>query len=256
MVDTREMIMKGKGSDLSNILVEPINIPIETVEAKLGLKSFATYNNIPNVEKGRNNQLKIKIPGREKYDIFSLDTGAYELTIISQQIHEWLEITYPDLKDVEENFKLIGNEATSKAEFIFKDDYGIDFDVEYSICSLLGFEKSRKFRGKGRNIADEIVNIANVTQLIFNCNLTESNYINGIEAPFLYNCCIDVPVGYRLARELTDIAYKNLTTSQISIIRVWIVDQNGAHMNLRNDDLVVTLSLKLTKRVTEVTIKP
>ena len=52
--------MKGKGSDLSNILLEPINIPIETVEAKLGLKSFATYNNIPNVEKGRNNQLKTR----------------------------------------------------------------------------------------------------------------------------------------------------------------------------------------------------
>ena len=62
--------------------------------------------------------------------------------------------------------------------------------------------------------------------------------------------------GYRLARELTDIAYKNLTTSQISIIRVWIVAQNGVSVNLRNDDLVVTLSLKLTKRVTEVTIKP
>ena len=47
--------MKGKGSDLSNILVEPINIPIETVEVKLGLKSFPNYNNIANVEKGSNN---------------------------------------------------------------------------------------------------------------------------------------------------------------------------------------------------------
>ena len=63
-----------------------------------------------------------------------------------------------------------------------------------------------------------------------------------------------MPVGYRLARELTDIAYKNLTTSQISHIRVWIVDQNGAPVNLRNDDLVVTLSLKLKKRIAEVSI--
>ena len=106
----------------------------------------------------------------------------------------------------------------------------------------------------GRYVADEIIDITNVSQLIFNCSITESNYINGREVPFLYNCGIDVPVGYRLARELTDISYKNLTTSQISSIRIWIVDQNGAPVNSRNDDLVVTLSLKLKERVTRVSL--
>ena len=72
--------------------------------------------------------------------------------------------------------------------------------------------------------------------------------------PFLYNCGIDVPVGYRLSRELTDIAYKNLTTSQISHIRVWIVDQDGAPVNLRNDELTVTLVLKLKRRIAKVKI--
>lgn len=255
MVDGNiEFIVKGKGSDISNDFLEPINIPIETHEATLGIKNFATYNNIPNIEAGRNNRLKIKVPGDEDFKIFTLDTGAYELSIIAQQLSEWIEITYPHLENVQENFKLVGNEATSKAEFLFKDDYGIDFNVEHSICRLLGFRKDRKFQGKGRYVAGEIVNIANVTQLIFNCNLTESNYINGRETPFLYNCGIDVPVGYRLARELTDISYKRLTTSQISHIRVWIVDQNGAPVNLRNDDLVVTLSLRLKRRITEVSI--
>ena len=254
MDDNIEFIVRGKGSDISNDFLEPIVIPIETYEAKLGIKNFATYNNIPNIEAGRNNRLKIKVPGDANFKLFTLDTGAYELSIIAQQLSEWVEITYPHLKNVQENFKLIGNEATSKAEFLFKDDYGVDFNVEHSICELLGFKKDRKFNGIGRYVASEIVNIANVTQLIFNCSLTESNYINGRETPFLYNCGINVPVGYRLARELTDISYKNLTTSQISHIRIWIVDQNGAPINLRNDDLVVTLSLKLKRRVTEVSI--
>ena len=72
--------------------------------------------------------------------------------------------------------------------------------------------------------------------------------------PFLYNCTVDVPAGYRLTRELTDISYKRLTTSQISHIRVWIVDQDGAPVNLRKDQLTVTLSLKLVRRVPEVSI--
>ena len=248
-----EFILKGKGSDISTDFHEPIIIPTDVYEARLGLKSFATYNNIPNVESNRNNQLKIKVPGND-FELFTLDTGAYELSIIYVQLCEWIENKYPTLKNVEDNFRLLGNDATSKAEFIFKGDYGIDFNVEHSIHKLLGFKKNDKFQGKGRYIGTDIVSIANVTQLIFNCSITVSNYINGQEMPFLYNCGIDVPAGYRLSRELTDISYKRLTTSQISHIRIWIVDQEGTPVNLRRDDFVVTLTLKLKRLVTQVSI--
>ena len=129
--DNIELILNGKGSDISVDFYEPIVIPTEEYEAKLGLKSFSTYNNIPNVENGRNNSLKIKVPGHD-YRVFTLDTGAYELSIISTKIVEWIKLTYPKLEKVEENFKLTGNEATSKAEFVFMGDYGVDFDVQPS----------------------------------------------------------------------------------------------------------------------------
>ena len=253
--DNIELILKGEGSDISIDFYEPIVIPTEEFEAKLGLKSFSTYNNIPNIENGKNNKLKIKVPGHD-YKVFSLDTGAYELSMIQTQIVEWIKITYPKLEKVEENFKLIGNEATSKAEFIFKGDYGVDFSVQSSMYDLLGFDKDQKMKGTGRYIAKRIINIVNVTQLVFNCSLTESNYVNGKESPFLYNCGINVPVGYRLFRELTDISYKSMTTSQISHIRLWIVDQNGAPVNLRKDTLTVTLSLRLNRKVAKVSIIP
>ena len=252
--DNIELILKGDGSDISIDFYEPIVIPTEEYEAKLGLKSFSTYNNIPNIEDGKNNSLKIKVPDNKDYKVFNLDTGAYELSIINTQIVEWIKLTYPKLEKVEENFKLIGNEATSKAEFIFKGDYGVDFNVKSSMHELLGFDKDSKIEGSGRHVAKNIINIVQVTQLVFNCSLTESNYVNGQESPFLYNCGIDVPVGYRLFRELTDISYKNLTTSQISHIRLWIVDQDGAPVNLRKDTLTVTLSLRLTRKVAKVSI--
>ena len=251
--DNIELIVKGKGSDISIDFYEPIVIPTEEFEAKLGLKSFSTYNNIPNVEEGRSNSLKIKVPGHD-YKVFSLDTGAYELFLIEKQIVEWIKLTYPKLEKVDENFKLFGNEATSKAEFIFKDDYGVDFNVQSSMHQLLGFNKEDKVEGPGRYVPEKIVNIVNVTQLVFNCNLTESNFVNGKESPFVYNCAINVAGGYRLFRELTDISYKSLTTSQISHIRVWIVDEDGGRVNLRNDDLTVTLSLRLKRRVAKVSI--
>ena len=58
-MDNLEIIVRGKGSDISTDFYEPINIPTEVYDAKLGIKSFSTYNNIPNVVKGQNNKLKI-----------------------------------------------------------------------------------------------------------------------------------------------------------------------------------------------------
>ena len=95
--DNIELILKGNGSDISIDFYEPIVIPTEEFEAKLGLKSFSTYNNIPNIEEGANNSLKIKVPGHG-YKVFSLDTGAYELGMIGSQIVEWIKLTYPKLE--------------------------------------------------------------------------------------------------------------------------------------------------------------
>ena len=240
-----EFILKGNGSDISIDFHEPILVP---THAKLGLKNFVTYNNIPNITEGHNNNIRLKAPGKKKYEIFSLETGAYELTSVCTQMQEWLEQKYPNLKDVGENFKLIGNEATSKAEFIFKDDFGVDFSVDKSLHRVLGFGETDKYEGRGRYIGKSIVNIANVTQLIFNCNVIEANYINNMRVPFIYNCSVNVPPGFRLSRELINISYKRLNTTQISNIRVWIVDENGRSVDLRKDSLIITLSLKIDKK--------
>lgn len=253
MDDYIELIVRGTGSDISCDLSKSILIPEDVYIARLGLKNFSTYNNIPNVEENVNNKLKIKVPGRG-YAIFCLETGAYELKMVATQIHSWIAIKYPDLKNVEENFKLIGNEATSKAEFILKDGYGVDFNLPASLHKLLGFSKNKKIENLGRYPAKEIINIVAVTQIVFNCSITASNYINGVETPFIYNCGINVPVGYRLTRELTNISYKRLTTTQLSHIRVWVVDQSGAPVNLRNDELTITLSLQLKPLIAKVSI--
>ena len=79
--------------------------------------------------------------------------------------------------------------------------------------------------------------------------------MNGKEMPFLYSCGINTPAGYKLYMELTNISYKSLTTSQISHIRVWILDENASPVNLRDDELTVTLSLKFIPKVTKVSLE-
>ena len=128
-----EIILKGKGSKISSDFAAPIIVPSEHFSAQIGVKNFATFNNIPNIVKGKNNQIKIKVPGIKSWAVFSLETGAYELKVIGEQIKEWIKVKFPKLKNVEEKFGLVGNNATSKADFCFLDDYGVDFDVNASM---------------------------------------------------------------------------------------------------------------------------
>ena len=251
-----EFIIRGRGSDISTKFSQPIVIPTHAYEAKIGLKGFVAYNTIPNITENQNNKLRIKTPDNESYFDVSFDTGSYEIVSINSQLHQFIAEKYPKLKNVAEDFKLIGNDATGKAEFHFqRDGFGVDFDIQGSMHGLLGFKKKDKFENRGRFIAENIVDICPVTQLIFNTNVTESNYINGQETPFIYNTSIDVPPGYRMMREIHNISYKNLTINQISVIRVWITDQLGRPVNLRGDELLVTLSLKLERLVTNVRVE-
>ena len=284
-----EFILRGRGSDISTKFSEPIIIPTNLYEGKIGLKGFVCYHSIPNVSQDVNNKILIKVPttattttsnrdagddddnddvgdyceeqvenlndtegssddggedgSGDGYFIVSLDTGAYEITTINRFIHEAISQKYPKLKGVAEDFKLLGNGATLKAEFLIKKaGYGVKFDVQNSICSLLGFNRNDVFEKRGRFVAENIVDICPVTQLIFNTNLSECNYINSHESPFIYSASLDVPPS------------PHLTTNQISFIRVWLTDQLGRPIDLRNDELLVTLSLKLERLVARVEV--
>ena len=79
MDDNLELILRGRGSDISSDFLEPLIVPIETHVAKHGIKNYYTYNNMPNIETGRNNQVKIKVPGDELLKYQSNHDDSYSI---------------------------------------------------------------------------------------------------------------------------------------------------------------------------------
>ena len=126
--------------------------------------------------------------------------------------------------------------------------YGIDFDCEASICNILGFANHDKFNRVRRHRAGKIVNIISVTHLVVNTNVVESNYINEQLAPYLYACLLDSPPGYRIQREISNICYKKLITSQILFLRCWLTDQHSSDVVIRGIELSIVLSIKFTPK--------
>ena len=235
-----DIVLNGIGSDLKLFLPIPIVIA-QNGSAKLGLKNFNTFNSIPNVHQNVNNTLKIKIPSETNWHVFELPSGSYDLTEINERIWEWLE-TSRGLVDGRKNFILIGSNATGCCSFIFKQNYSVDFDVKNSIGKLLGFDKS-SFEGVGRHEAEKPAKLCAANQLHFNCNVIEGSFFKRKQVPLLYSCNLDVPPGCKITREISQISYKKCNSHQLSYFHVWIEDEQFNLIDLRNDALIVTLSL-------------
>ena len=255
MFNDIDIIVQGVGADLSITFPKPIEIP-ENCDAGLGLKTFVTYNNMPNVSEGVNNSLLLKHPGSNQWMTLQLHTGAYEIAQLNNEIQEFLQLNYSKSKK-NENVILIPNDSSMKCEIhILCEGYGISFNCAHSIHKLLGYNKTDNYERKGRYIPDNIVDIIQVSSLIFQTNVTESNYINNVSIPFIYSFPVNVPPGYRLQHHESTVAYKGLSTSQISTLRLWITDQSGSQIiDLRQDRLIVTLSLRIREKVKSVKIK-
>ena len=73
---------------------------------------FASGTTYPLMTKNMNNCVRLAVPG-SGWETVSLETGSYELSSIAQELSSWIQLKYPHLKDVDENFKLRGNDATS-----------------------------------------------------------------------------------------------------------------------------------------------
>jgi hypothetical protein len=259
-----ELVLRGNGSKISAMYREPIIIPERTHIGYIGLKSFSFYNNICNVISNKNNQLKIFIPNEDEKEepiehIFTLEAGAYEIAQVNSSIQTWIIQNHPRLaKTVKDDFVLLGNRATQKCEFhIRKEGYGVDFNVDYSIHKLLGYQKTDIFKSKGRFVASNIADICPVSAILFNTNISQSNFINGIESPYLYCSPLSVPPGFRLFKQIENISYKRLTTNTISQLTCWLTDQLNREVDILSDELVVVLSLKLERILKRVeTIAP
>ena len=239
-----QFIVSGSGSDIETVLPAPLKIPDEAIVSEIGLRSFSMYNAIPNVTL-TNRNLLFKVPSSKNWVKVAYPVGAYELKAVADYLYEWIEDRYPTIKKASEEFQIEANEATSKCVIVFKKDgYGIDFDTENSIGPLLGWG-TQKCQGRGIYRAPEIVNISTVSTLLFHTNISQMNWLNGVSQPYIFSCNVNVPPGFRLTREMSEVVYKKLNTRFISSIRVWLTDTSGAAINVRGETLTVSLSLRL-----------
>src|SRR5271157_3269700 len=130
---TTSFILTGNSSNFTtcfnSITLEP------TKQYEAALLSLDTYNSIPNIIEGENNEFKYY--NGEAWKTIMLSTGAYELNAINNEIKRQIIVN----GDSETAIDINADVSTLKSIVnIDNPNYEVDFGIPNSIGSVLGFE--------------------------------------------------------------------------------------------------------------------
>ena len=119
----------------------------------------------------------------------------------------------------------------------------MDFDVENSVQSVLGFEK-KKYKGNKRYESENKVNILSTDSILVHCDIIKPSRINGVLRPIIYNFFPNVLPGEKIVSQPQHLIYVPLTMNFISSMTVWVTDQDQNLLDLRGQQLTLTFHIR------------
>ncbi len=208
--------------------------------ALLRLEMFYSFPNI----NSSNNSIRISIDSGKNWLDIQIPTGCYDIEGINDALQRLLPEKSNDGKVKVPYVVLSSNKNTLKCVLeITKDSTIVDFEIDNSIRSVLGFE-AKKYKGGQRYESENKVNILSVNSILVHCDVINPSCVNGMLAPVIYNFSPNVSPAERIISQPQHIIYVPLTMSVIPSMTVWITDQNGKILDLRGEELTITFHIR------------
>ena len=139
------VISTGKSSQLKTIFSPPLTFPDGACSYEMALIKLETYYSFPNI-KQTNNVISVSIDNAKSWKSLKIPVGCYEVASINQEIQRLIV----EVGGKEVQISIFPNLNTLKAILNIKNnDYQVDFNIENSLCTVLGFD--RKVYTSGRH---------------------------------------------------------------------------------------------------------
>ena len=206
--------------------------PIE-LQSKYGLAlvNLETYYSFPNVT-NKNNVLRYSTDNGTSWQVFIVPVGTYELNQINDEIKRQVPA-----------INISANLATLKAIVKIDDDKTkIDFNIDNSIRTILGFDK--KVLSKGYHESDMPVNILSVNSILIHCDIISDSYENGKKRPVIYSFFPNCFPGEKILEKPINLVYLPVFVDKIYSINIRLTDQNDKPINFRGETITLRLHLK------------
>jgi len=203
---------------------------------EIGLKSFVTLNNIPNITE-RNNVIKLNHPSDPSKNVeILIPVGSYSLSDISYVIKNLCP---------EAEWKAVLNEHTNKLEVYSK--YDIDFSSDKSIGSILGFSK-QILKAEETYYSDSEIELYSINTIKVKCNLIRCNFQDlHRHDNTIYEFPLTSTYGEKIIERPTHISYFTLITDTIHELSLRVVDRNNTLIDFCNHQINIVLDLRPKK---------
>lgn len=223
------------------------------IDYSCSLLDFTSYNSIPNITEGKNNEFKCKWIVKEKQrdargketsvDVskektISLPTGSYEV----EDILKYLKSEFAANK-ISLSYEISDASSTVKIEFNTKIEW-----IGGTLLNLIGFQRRQFFESKTKYSSDHIVKITNIDLIRIECDIVSGSYINGRNCHTVHQFShCKVPPGHKFIEVPKHMIYLPIKEKQLRSIQISIVDQNGDLIDFRGEQISCRIHIKQVK---------
>ena len=203
---------------------------------EMALVNLETYYSFPNIDE-TNNKFVYSPDNGVTWENLEIPTGCYEIDDLNDYIQRIMkEEGHAD------RIKLHPNNNTLKAVLEINPNYKVDFTVENSVSTVLGFQ--RRVYSEGYNESEHIVDINSVNSLRVTSDVIGSSYANGTTDNIIYSFFPSVGPGYKILESPHNLVYLPITLYSISSMETKLTDQNGKLINLRGEELSIRFHIR------------
>ena len=209
-----------------------------TTNYEMALVGLNTYYSFPNIDETNNTVTMFKKVAKEWQELNTvvLGTGCYEVEAIDKEIKRQMGWG----KDAP--VKFAPNNSTLNCVMNVKKDYKVNFAVENSLASVLGFSQKEYYEGRWES--DEIVNILKVNSILVYCDIISGSRVDGLEKPIIFHFSPNVAPGIKIVIEPQQPIYLPITVDTISQMTIWLTDQEGRPIDLRGENIVFNFHVR------------
>ncbi len=243
--DEQRLIISGNNSRLYSRYNPPMEfLSPSNAGYEMALHRLEMFHSYPNINTN-NNSINISLDSGKTWLNLKIPIGCYDIDGINDTLQRLIPNKSNDGKEGAPYVVLSSNKYTLKCVLeINKDSIIVDFNIDNSIRSILGF-KAKKYKGdKQRYESEDKVKILLVRSIQVHCDVINPSCVNGVLAPVIYNFSPNVPPAERIISQPQHLIYVPLAISVIPSMTVWITDQSGKILDLRGEELTLTFHIR------------
>ena len=244
--NTEYIIISGQSSRLCTRFNPPLVFEPSHSGYEIALCRLETTYSFRNIDEG-NNAIRVSIDQGLTWLDLRIPIGCYDITGINEALQRLLaekKQKINDGKGKEPYIVLTGNRNTFKCVLeIMSTSTIVDFNVQNSIRSVLGFE-AKKYVGGKRYEGESNVNILRVHSILVHCDVINASRVNGMLSPVIYNFFPDVSPADKIVTQPLHLMYIPLSLCIIPSMTAWITDQEGKILDLSGERLTLTFHIR------------